>query len=161
MKPICFFLLCTLLTISSCKNHSKVVSDSGTAIISDDSLLTLVQYNTFQYFWNGAEPNSGMARERFNIDGVYPENDFNVVTSGGTGFGVMAILVGIDRGFITRQEGYDRFCRIVEFLKKADRFHGAWSHWINGETGKVRPFGPKDNGADIVETAYLIQAILH
>jgi hypothetical protein len=160
MKPICFFLLCTLLTISSCKNHSKVVSDSGTAIISDDSLLTLVQYNTFQYFWNGAEPNSGMARERFNIDGIYPENDFNVVTSGGSGFGVMAILAGIERGFITRQEGYARFCRIVDFLKKADRFHGAWSHWINGETGKVRPFGPKDNGADIVETAYLIQGLL-
>jgi hypothetical protein len=128
--------------------------------ISDDSLLTLVEYRTFQYFWDGAEPNSGMARERFHVDGIYPENDMNVVTTGGSGFGLMAILVGIERGFITRQEAYSRFCRIVEFLKKSDKFHGAWSHWIYGETGRVKPFGTKDNGADIVETAYLVQGLL-
>jgi hypothetical protein len=72
----------------------------------------------------------------------------------------MAILVGIERGFITREEGYLRINQIVEFLKKADRFHGAWPHWMNGETGKVKPFSKKDDGADIVETAYLIQGLL-
>ena len=76
--------------------------------ISDDSLLTLVQYRTFQYFWDGAEPVSGMARERYHVDNIYPENDKNVITSGGSGFGLMAILVGIERGFITRDEGYSR-----------------------------------------------------
>jgi hypothetical protein len=129
-------------------------------IISDDSLLTLVQYRTFQYFWDGAEPNSGMARERIHEDGIYPENDMNVVTSGGSGFGLMAILVGIERGFITRDEAVTRFSRIVDFLKKADRFHGAWSHWLYGETGKVKPFSKYDDGADIVETAYLVQGLL-
>src|SRR5450756_306931 len=128
--------------------------------ISDDSLLTLVQYRTFQYFWDGAEPNSGMARERFHVDGIYPENDMNVVTSGGSGFGLMAILVGIERGFITRNEAFGRYSRIVDFLKNANRFHGAWSHWIYGETGKVKPFSPKDNGGDIVETAYLMEGLL-
>jgi hypothetical protein len=128
--------------------------------ISDDSLLTLVQYRTFQYFWDGAEPNSGMARERINVDDIYPENDKNVVTTGGSGFGLMAILTGIERGFISREEAVDRYIRIVDFLKKADRFHGAWPHWIYGETGKVKPFSPKDNGADIVETAYLAQGLL-
>lgn len=128
--------------------------------ITDDSLLTLVQYRTFQYFWDGAEPVSGMARERYHVDGVYPDNDMNVVTTGGTGFGVMAILAGIERGFITRQEGFEHLSRIVGFLKNADRFHGAWPHWLYGETGKVKPFSQKDNGADIVETAYLIQGLL-
>jgi hypothetical protein len=128
--------------------------------LPDDSLLTLVQYRTFQYFWDGAEPISGMARERYHVDGIYPENDMNVVTSGGSGFGVMAILVGIERGFIIRNEGLKRFQKIVSFLQKADRFHGAWSHWIYGETGRVKPFSPKDNGADIVETAYLMQGLL-
>jgi len=128
--------------------------------LSDDSLLTLVQNRTFQYFWDGAEPNSGMARERFHVDGVYPENDMNVVTTGGTGFGLMAILVGVERGFISREEGVEHFIKIVDFLKKADRFHGAWSHWIYGETGKVKPFGGDDNGADIVETSYLVQGLL-
>lgn len=128
--------------------------------LTDDSLLTLVQYRTFQYFWEGAEPVSGMARERYQVDGVYPENDMNVVTSGGSGFGVMAILAGIERGFVTREEGMVRLQKIVDFLKRADRFHGAWPHWIYGETGKVKPFSPKDDGSDIVETAYLIQGLL-
>lgn len=156
------FVLFFTISCSTGKKNMRGSSgnDSVQKMLSDDSLLTLVQYRTFQYFWDGAEPNSGMARERFHVDGVYPENDMNVVTSGGSGFGLMAILVGIERGFITRYEGYERFCRVAGFLKNADRFHGAWPHWIYGETGKVRPFSPKDNGADIVETAYLMQGLL-
>ena len=101
-----------------------------------------------------------MARERFHVDGVYPENDMNVITSGGSGFGLMAILTGIERGFITREEGLARFRKMVSFLQNADRFHGAWSHWLYGETGRIKPFSPKDNGADLVETAYLVQGLL-
>ena len=128
--------------------------------LSDDSLMTLVEEHTFQYFWNGAEPTSGMARERIHMDGVYPENDENIVTTGGSGFGVMVILVGIERGFITRAEGLDRFKRIVSFLEEADRFHGAWPHWLNGETGRTKPFSPRDDGGDLVETAFLVQGLL-
>lgn len=143
---------------SSCTGDKK--KDADQATISDDSLLTLVQYRTFQYFWEGAEPVSGMARERFHVDGIYPENDMNVITSGGSGFGLMAILTGIERGFISREEGLARFQKMVTFLKNADRFYGAWPHWLFGETGRVKPFSPKDNGADLVETAYLIQGLL-
>jgi len=164
MRNISYVLFLVSILCISCSPSPKNIdeSDSKTGFdkISDDSLLTLVQYRTFRYFWDGAEPNSGMARERFHVDGVYPDNDMNVVTSGGTGFGVMAILAGIERGFITRDEGYSRLKQIVEFLKSADRFHGAWSHWINGETGHVKPFGQKDNGADLVETSYLMQGLL-
>ena len=128
--------------------------------INDDSLFTLVQYKTFQYFWDGAEPTSGAARERFHVDNIYPDNDKNIVTSGGTGFGLMAILVGIDRKFISREEGVERFNKIVNFLERADRFKGVWPHWMNGETGKVKPFSENDNGGDLVETAYLVQGLL-
>ncbi len=125
-----------------------------------DSLLTLVQYQTFQYFWEGAEPVSGLACERKHLDGIYPQNDANVVTSGGSGFGLMALLVGIERGFITREQGVERIRKIVGFLEQADRFHGAWPHWMYGETGKVKPFSKKDDGGDLVETAFLIQGLL-
>ncbi len=128
--------------------------------ISDDSLITLVQYRTFQYFWDGAEPVSGMARERYHVDNIYPQNDKDVITSGGSGFGVMAVLTGIERGFISREEGLDHFRKNVTFLYKANRFHGAYPHWMYGETGKVKPFSPEDDGADIVETAYLMQGLL-
>jgi hypothetical protein len=150
-----------LLSCTSEKQTTSNVETSDTlARISDDSLMTLVQYRTFQYFWDGAEPTSGAARERFHADNVYPENDKHIVTSGGTGFGVMAILVGIEREFITRQQGYERLNKLVDWLEKADRFHGAWPHWMNGETGRVKPFSPKDDGGDLVETAFLAQGLL-
>ena len=165
MKKISIWLCLIILILVDCSSSDKNrLRQSGTLSgqekITEDSLMTLVQYRTFRYFWDGAEPNSGMARERFHVDGKYPENDMNIVTSGGTGFGLMAILIGIERGFITREEAYTRYSKIIEFLKKADRFHGAWPHWIYGETGRVKPFSPDDNAADLVETAYLVQGLL-
>ena len=126
----------------------------------DEKIFTDVQRTTFQYFWDGAEPNSGLARERFHVDNVYPQNDKNTVTSGGGGFGVMAILVGINRGFIAREQGVERMEKIVKFLETADRFHGVWPHWWNGETGKVKPFGRKDDGGDLVESSFMIHGLL-
>lgn len=120
--------------------------------ISDEALLTKIQEQTFRYFWDFGHPVSGLARER-NTSG-------EVVTSGGSGFGIMAIIVGIERGFITRSEGVSRMNTIVNFLESADRFHGAWSHWLNGSTGTVVPFSANDNGGDLVETSFLIQGLL-
>jgi hypothetical protein len=123
-------------------------------IIPDDDLLTLVQQQTFKYFWDYAHPVSGLTRERYGSG--------DVVTSGGSGFGLMAILVGIERSFITREKAFERLNTIVNFLGKpeTDRFHGAFSHWLNGSTGKVIPFSAKDNGGDLVETAFLMQGLL-
>jgi hypothetical protein len=147
--------------ISCSSNVAKTKKNVSPAVqLTDEQLLDTIQYRTFQYFWNGAEPTSGMARERIHIDGVYPENDQNVVTSGGSGFGIMALLVGMERGFITRGAGVDRLTKIAGFLEKADRFHGAWPHWMVGGTGKVKPFGGKDDGGDIVETSYLVQGLI-
>jgi hypothetical protein len=121
-------------------------------LISDDALLTLTQQQTLKYFYDFAHPASGMARER-NTSG-------DVVTSGGSGFGLMALIVGVNRGFIPRADGIARFNKIISFLEKVDRFHGAWPHWINGATGKVIPFSANDNGADLVETSFLVQGML-
>ncbi len=157
-------VLVLLILISACQAKKETVTDSNesaaSSTISDDSLFTLVQYRTFQYFWDGAEPVSGGGRERFHADNVYPQNDKHVITSGGTGFGVMAILVGIERNFITRQEGFQRLEHFVTWLEKADNFHGVWPHWWNGETGEVKPFSPRDDGGDLVETSYLAQGLL-
>ena len=128
--------------------------------LSDEHLLDTIQYYTFQYFWDGAEPNSGMARERIHMDGDYPQNDKHIITSGGGGFGLMALVVGMERGFITRTQGMERLTRIIGFLETSDRFHGVWPHWLDGETGKVKPFSQRDNGGDIVETSYLVQGLL-
>lgn len=127
---------------------------------SDDEFLNYIQQAHFNYMWEGAEPVSGLACERIHMDGDYPENDADVITTGGSGFGIAGLLVGIERNFITREEGVTRLHQIVDYLEKADRFHGVWSHWIHGPTGKVKPFGKKDNGGDLVESAFLMQGLL-
>lgn len=125
--------------------------------LTDDQLLDLVQKQTFRYFWDFGHPVSGMARERSNVAFEYGNE---VVTIGGTGFGVMATIVAAERKFITREQAAARTKKIVDFLYKADQFHGAFPHWLNGETGKVIRFSPKDDGADIVETSLLFQGLL-
>lgn len=119
---------------------------------SDKELLDKVQKASFLYFWDYAHPVSGMARER--------TSNPDTVTSGGTGFGIAAIVVATERGWITRSQAVERMNRIASFLEKADRFHGAWSHWLNGRTGKVVPFSSNDDGGDLVETSFLINGLL-
>lgn len=158
-----FLFIIVALTLFNCSsNKARIALDSNGVReeMSDDSLLTLVQHQTFQYFWDGAEPVSGLACERIHTDGIYPSNDKNVVTSGGAGFGLMAILVGIERGFITREEGLERFIKIVNFLETADTYHGVWPHWWYGDTGKIKPFSKKDDGGDLVETSFMVQGLL-
>lgn len=122
-------------------------------LINDDALLTLVQRQTFRFFWDFGHPQSGMARER-NTSG-------DLVTTGGTGFGIMAIIAGIQRGFVTRVDGLDRIATIINFLKtKGVRYHGAFPHWLNGATGATIPFSANDNGADLVETSFLMMGML-
>ncbi len=167
-------LLLNLLVIASfvagCNGHKT--SENATPLppdnstpnpyskYSDEELMDLVQRETFNYFWEGAEPTSGLARERIHLDGVYPSNDRDVVTIGGSGFGLMAILVGIERGFVSRAAALERYEKVVDYLARADRYHGAWPHWLHGPTGKTKPFSPKDDGGDLVETAFLIQGLL-
>ncbi|WP_276166319.1 glucoamylase family protein [Zobellia alginiliquefaciens] len=127
--------------------------------LTDEQLLDSVQKQTFDYFWEGAEPESGLARERIHLDNVYPAHDKDIITTGGSGFGLMAILVGVERGFISREQALERYEKSVSFLEKADRFHGVWPHWLMPD-GKMTPFSKMDNGGDLVETAFLVQGLL-
>jgi hypothetical protein len=149
-KRILFILLST----------SSLLPPGLHAQLSDSALLDLVERQTFQYFWDGAEPNSGMAPERIHLDNNYPAHDQGIIATGGSGFGVMAIIAAIHRHYITREQGVARLEKIVTFLEKADRFHGAWPHWLNDTTGHVKPFGREDDGGDLVETSYLLQGLL-
>jgi len=132
---------------------SQAVSAS-TRVFTDDELLTMVEEACFQYYWDGAHPTAGMALE--NIPG-----DDRIVALGASGFGIMSLLVGVDRGFITRQQGVERFDKILTFLEKAPRYHGVWAHFLNGYTAQRIPlFGMYDDGGDLVETSFLMEGLL-
>lgn len=158
-------LLILMILIFGCKNNNNKETETDSqenqsVRLSDDALLDTVQRQTLKYFWDYAEPNSGMARERYHPDGVYPKNDAHVVTTGGSGFGLMAIVAGMERQFVERDSAVARLDKIADFLDNAPRFHGVWPHWLNGKTGETQAFSDKDNGGDLVETSFLAQGFL-
>jgi hypothetical protein len=160
------YLFFIFLIVASCGSNesSPKGDDSSTPAtptpLTDEQLVDAVEKQTFKYFWDFAEPNSKLARERYHPDGNYPENDSNIVTTGGSGFGLMSIIAATSRNYVSRSEAVSRLNTIADFLASADRFHGAWPHWMDGTTGRVKPFGQKDNGGDLVETAFLCQGMI-
>ena len=127
-------------------------------VYTDAQIVQMTQKDALKYFWDFAQTNSKLARERYHTDD--PSNDANIVTTGGSGFGLMTILVGIKNGYVPQPEAVSRLSTALDFLQNANRFHGAWPHWINGTNGSVIPFGTKDNGGDLVETAFLAQGLI-
>lgn len=142
----------TALTLGQ-ESPASVAAMATTQILNDEDLLEMTQRATFRYFWDFGHPVSGMARERSN------GND-QIVTIGGSGFGIMSIITGAERGWITRAQALDRIVQIASFLEFADRFHGVFPHWMNGTNGNVIPFSSLDDGGDLVETAFLMQGLL-
>ena len=127
-------------------------------VLTDEQAMKKKKKDAIKYFWDYAEPNSKLGRERYLVDN--PAFEANKVTTGGSGFGLMSLIVGVERGFIPRKEAVARMTTAMDFLEKADRFHGAWAHWMDGKTGHAISFGKKDDGGDIVETAFLCQGLI-
>lgn len=154
------FLFLFLLLLVACGNQPATKpSNQNKDNLSDSALLDEIQKAHADYMISGAEPNSGMAYERIHEDGDYGYDDPTIITTGGSGFGIAGLVVAIDRGFISRQQGVEQLKKIVSFLSRANRFHGVWPHWLY-PSGRVCPFGQKDNGGDLVESSFLMQGLL-
>lgn len=138
----------------------RPVKSRPLAFRNQDRFLDYIQHAHLNYMVEGAAPNSGLAFERIHMDGIYPQDDSNVISTGASGFGIAGLIVAMDRGFITREQGIRHLRKITDFLSKADRYHGAWPHWLIDETGKTKAFSRKDNGGDLVETAFLMEGLL-
>lgn len=164
MKRItnCLFLLALFFSVTLVAQKNKqelAVFDPTTRPknLSDSALLDLVQKQTFRYFWDFAHPVSGLARERSNSNFGYGHE---TVTTGGTGFGIMSVIVAVERKWIGRDTAAKFLLKMVNFLLKSESYHGVFPHWMDGATGKTIPFSRKDDGADLVESSYLFQGLL-
>ncbi len=158
MKTTFFFLLIIPFGFALAQKNTPTFNAAARPKnLSDSALLDLVQKQTFRYFWDFAHPVSGLARERSNK--AYDYGD-EVVTTGGSGFGIMAIIVATERKWINRDTAVNHLLKTVKFLAKASAYHGVFPHWMDGSTGKTIPFGRKDDGGDLVETSFLFQGLL-
>lgn len=135
-----------------------IMTQCSFAQLTEAELIDTVQQDVLKYFWDYTHPVSKLSRERLHE--VNLSFDENTIAVGGSGFGLMNVIVGIENEYITRSEGVAHLITALTFLENADRFHGAWPHWINGNTGEVIPFSTLDNGGDLVETALLCQALI-
>ena len=122
--------------------------------ITDDALLDTVECATIKYFTDFADPGTGLARERNN------DQNGNIVTIGGSGFGMMAVIAGAEREYYPKQDGIELIGKMVSALEKLERFHGAWAHWYNADTMEPFSFSQYDDGGDLVETAFMVQGLL-
>ncbi|WP_194766035.1 glucoamylase family protein [Tamlana sp. I1] len=165
INPI--ILLITLLITSNCTNKDIEAPPADVGFIEEPSvktipfeeLLDLVQQRTFNYFWDFAEPVSGLARET-SRDAALGGEAPRIVTTGGSGFGIACFPAAVERGWITRDQAINRLDKILTFLEGCEKYHGVFSHWYFGDTGVTRPFSDLDNGADLVETAFLMEGLL-
>jgi len=132
-------------------------SAAALAALPDEELLEQVARQTFRFFWEGAHPTSGLAPDRRT---TREETVDDLVAVGGSGFGVMALLVAIERGWVTRAAALERLERMLELLYRAQCYHGAFPHFLNGVTGATIPFWRKDDGGDLVETSFLCMGLL-
>jgi hypothetical protein len=157
MKHLLLAIICTFTFTVSLFAQKAFNAADRPKNLSDTALLELVEKQTFRYFWDFGHPVSAMARERSNV--AYDYGD-EVVTTGGTGFGIMAMVVAADRKWVPRDSVAARLLKMVKFLSKADSYHGVFPHWMNGANGKTIPFSRKDDAADLVETSYLFEGLL-
>lgn len=132
-------------------------SPAALAALADEALLEQLQKQTFRFFWDGAEPVSGLARDRNRQDG---DSKGNLVAVGGSGFGLMALVVAVERGWISRAAAVSRVSRMLDALERAQRHHGVYPHFLDGFSGATIPFGPLDDGGDLVETSFLMMGLL-
>ncbi len=154
---IAFFVSCKTKQLAVTPGRDTIYHAQRITGLNDTALLELVQQQTFKYFWDFGHPVSAMARERSNIAYNYGDE---VVTTGGTGFGVMAMVAAAERKWQPRDSIVNRLLKLVDFLSRADSYHGVFPHWLHGATGKTIPFSQKDDGADLVETSYLFEGLL-
>ncbi|MBA3448352.1 MAG: beta-glucosidase [Pseudaminobacter sp.] len=132
-------------------------SDLPGADLDNDALLEVVQRKTFRFFWEGAHPVSGLARDRQKTTG---DRANDLVAIGGSGFGIMAIVVAVERSWVSRDDAVGRLGTMLSCLEATPRYHGMFPHFIDGRTAKTIPFRRKDDGGDVVESAFLFQGLL-
>ena len=144
-------ILCNCVEDESTLGESTVNNDNTYSPLTVKAAMNDQQQKVISYFYEGANQATGMAYNG--------STSKTTLTTGATGMGIMNLVIGVERGWISREDAANHIVKIVRFLKTADRFAGAWAHWYRPD-GKTLPFGNQNEAGEIVETAFMMGGLL-
>jgi hypothetical protein len=159
-------LLCALLTVAGAVPAGTVgpvaptVSPDRVAPVSpaDRAFLEDLEHRSFMYFWEQADHGTGLVLDRARVDGGRakgPSRD--IASTASTGFGLTAICIGVEHGWVDKQEAADRVRTTLQFFNdKADQEHGWFYHWMDVSTGNRK----WDSETSSIDTAFLLAGVL-
>jgi hypothetical protein len=99
----------------------------------DEKFLDDLQHRGIQFFLDEADPVSGLMPDRARANGG-KANDISSTAS--VGFGLTALCIGAERGWVERTDAYERCLKVIKFLyEKVPHERGHFFHFINMRTG--------------------------
>ncbi len=120
----------------------------------DDAFLQEIEAANFRYFWEQANPETGIVRDRCNVR-TPDKSDLGSIAA--TGFGLTALCIGEKRGFISRADAKERVLNTLRFhWKTLPNHRGFFYHWANINTGERL----WDSEVSSIDTAILLCGIL-
>ena len=156
---ISLLLACLLVLPTSSAYGLKLLTASNLSLSArDEVFLEDLERRQFRYFWEQADPNTGLVADRARTDGLpLDENHQGVASIAATGFGLTAICIGAERQWISRDEAKERVRATLRFFStRAEQFHGWFYHWLDARTG-VRRWNSEVSSID---TAFLLAGVL-
>jgi hypothetical protein len=138
----------------SSEQHANPLPASSPFSPEDDQLLNDLEHANFQFFWEQANPQTGLIKDRCNVR----EEDKSIASSiASTGFGLTAICIGEKRGFISYSAARLRVVQGLSFLwHKLPTHRGFFYHFANINTGERL----WDSEVSSVDTAILLCGVL-
>jgi hypothetical protein len=151
-KTIVLLALIVTLLPHSLRAQQPVFSEA------DQTFLDDVQRRSFQYFWERADPDTGLVADRARSDGSQlDQNHRNVGSIAATGYGLTALCIAAERGWVTRVEASQRTRNTLRFFaERAYQQRGWFYHWLDMKTGE-RSWSSEVSSMD---TALLLAGVL-
>lgn len=120
--------------------------------ISDEQLLNLVQVAHINYFVENYDINTGLHLP-------FRMKDQAIVSTRETGFALLSMLIGVERGFVSRNIFVNRVRRIVDFLEDAPNKYGILASFYDGRSRLPEYMGKRPNYS-VESTTAIIEALL-
>ena len=150
-------LVCALASACALPQAKQSVA-SNTLTAQDDAFLEDLSRRAFRYFWEQADPKTGLVLDRSKTDGSpSDENHRTIASIASTGFGLTALCIAAERGWIDRAQARERVIATLRFFaERATNEHGWFYHWMDVKTGERR----WQSEISSIDTALLLGGVL-